>query len=176
MNRFIVKEIETTILIAWEGFSVPVWATDEHDWRGRRVWYCEADGLTYSRLTSREQAVQCGADRLRKEILAVYREFEPHSQEFLDSLNDPYVEEVVTVIHVSRGDLEVQIVASKDVEDLGEPRCWKFKDGPEMSDVTVREVAIRRAKQRIRELDLETPRCALCEDRHSFRDGCGPPF
>lgn len=35
MESFTVREVETGLRIAWEGFEVQVWATEEHDSRGK---------------------------------------------------------------------------------------------------------------------------------------------
>jgi hypothetical protein len=151
MDSFTVREIETVVRIAWEGFEVQVWATEEHDAHGNRIWYYRENALNFGRTTSREQAVEVGSRKLQESILAENKPYAPLSEEFLESIKVPFVEEVHTIIKVSCGHHEVRIITVDDPYVPFERRAWKFKDAHlRMGRVHSQQAAVARAKRYLR--------------------------
>jgi hypothetical protein len=174
MDKLLVKEVETIIRIAWEGFDVHVWATDERDSEDNRLWYWHEDGLKFGRSTSKDWAIERGTWRLQQEILAANEAYKPHSQAFLDSIKDPFVEEVTTTIQVLCPELDEKIVAVGEPEDFSGRRSWKFRgQHGRLGCARSRTEAVKRAKRYLRRQLLIKPMCT-CGYRHLVGDDCGP--
>jgi hypothetical protein len=80
MESITFREVETVVRIAWEGFEVQVWATDERDPSGNRIWYYRENALNFGCTTSREQAVEAGSRKLQEWILAVNKPYAPSAR------------------------------------------------------------------------------------------------
>jgi hypothetical protein len=114
MTTFQIREIETIIDIAWEGFTVSIWATDEYDCSGKRVWYYREKALNFGRTTSRSEAVAIGKLRLEADILETNESYAPHSEDFLRSIKDPFVGPVSRTLLIAAAGREVRIRMETD--------------------------------------------------------------
>jgi hypothetical protein len=94
----------------------------------KRIWYYRENALNFGHATSREEAIEAGSLKLQERILPVNKHYAPLSEALLESIEDPFIDEVHAIIKVSRGPYDVRVIAVDEPYARFERRGWKFED------------------------------------------------